>query len=172
MRPLLAKRHSRGAVREGRRGMAMLEFLFILPALMFFLLLTFDIGRVSLMSGALHDAANQAARAGAQAGGGCINLATGSAPSSCSESSSGAVSVRSFTEAFAARPGVDASRATLRVESGGVCLTAASSNHVIVSANYDAPLVTPGLTTLLGITSEGPWQLSARAVARCEIVRR
>lgn len=171
--PTLRRAHRTPAVATRQRGgMAMLEFMFILPALMFFLLLIFDIGRVSLMSGVLHDAANQAARAGAQAGGGCINLATGGATGTCTEAAAGAVSVRSYVQSLEGKPAVYADRARIEVVSGGVCLSSPTSNHVVVNAFYEAPMITPGLNSLIGLAAGEPWRLTANAVSRCEIVRR
>lgn len=165
------RRRTSSVVFGRRRGLAMLEFLFILPFLLFFLLFTFDIGRMSLVSGILHDAANQAARAGAQAGGGCINLGTGGFAATCRETSPGAVSVRSFNQTLAAMPLVTVEDARMTVTSGGVCSSSAGNNHVVVTARYAAPMFTPGLPTVLGLARGEPWALTATATARCEIVR-
>jgi Flp pilus assembly protein TadG len=171
-RAVLGAVRAPGRSRRRRRGLDLIEFMFVLPFLLFFMLFTFDIGRVSLMSGILHDAANQAARAGAQAGGGCIDLAAGSAPTTCRESAAGAVSVRSFNEAMRGKPLIEPDQARVQVTSGGVCTSSPTSNHVVVTATYRAPMFAPGLPTLLGLARGEPWELSANAVARCEIVRR
>jgi Flp pilus assembly protein TadG len=153
-----------------RRGVDLLEFMFVLPFLLFFMLFTFDIGRISLMSGMLHDATNQAARVGSQVGGGCLPASTSGAV--CNEATANAASPQAFRQAMTGKPLIDPSRGRMQVTTGSLCRTTGTNLFVTVNASYDAELITPGLPTLLGLTVRGgPWRLEATAVARCEIVR-
>lgn len=166
---LCGGRRLRGA-RGRRRGVDLIEFIFVLPFLLFFMLFTFDIGRISLMSGMLHDAANQSARVGSQVGGGC--LPGSSTGASCNERTANAASPEAFRQAMTGKPLIDPARAKMDVTSGALCQTTGPNLFVTVRATYDAELATPGLPALLNLTVRGgPWVLQATAVARCEIVR-
>jgi Flp pilus assembly protein TadG len=156
--------------RRPRRGVDMLEFIFVLPFLLFIMLFTFDIGRISLMSGMLHDATTQAARVGSQVGGAC--LPASSSGGTCTEATTNAASPRAFRQAMEGKPLIDPRRARMQVDSGARCQTTGADLFVTITGTYDAELATPGLPLLLNLTvREGPWLLRATAVARCEIVR-
>lgn len=165
-----AGRRRRSGASRRRRGVDLLEFIFVLPFILFFMMFTFDIGRISLMSGMLHDATNQAARAGAQVGGGC--LPANSSGASCSEATANAAAPQAFRQAMAGKPLIDPAQGRMQVTTGALCRTTGPNLFVTVETSYEANLTTPGLPALLNLTvREGPWLLQATAVARCEIVR-
>ena len=165
------------------RGATMLEFVLILPLMLFTILFTVDMGRVILVNGAMHDAAYSAARAGAQVGGGGLHYQSGNNVCQnntvCPEGS-GAVARRAFNAAVEVMPGATMSELapTVRVVTGSVCSASpvhAGNAYVTVSATYSTRLLTPGLAQALAITGgdiqSGRWQSEVVAVARCEIVR-
>lgn len=147
--------------RSGRRGTQILEFALLLPLFLFMLLFSIDMGRMVLISGAVHDAAFVAARAGAQVGD------TGPNP--------GGASARAFASAVEIVPGAEQSRASV-LEVSGACQEPYNLN-VRVKVSYRVQFITPGLTTLLGMVNgerrapEGDWILPAVGIARCEVVR-
>ncbi len=152
----------RGDVRGWRRGVVMLEFAMILPALVFTLLFTVDMGRMVLLQSALQDATQQAARAGAQVGG-AGNGSTGT-------------SRVAFNGAIDAAPGMTRSRVSSFVVNDGFRCRVGES-YVEVTTRYRADFVTPGLTSVLGIFAgedrdpASDWTLEATSVARCEVAR-
>lgn len=171
------------ARRARRRGATMLEFVLIVPLLMFTILFTVDMGRVILVNGGMHDAAYSAARAGAQVGGGGLHYQSGKNVCQngtvCAEGS-GAVARRAFNSAASTLPGAQLSELapTVRITTGSVCSANpvhAGNAYVTVQATYSTKLLTPGLAQALSITGgdiqSGRWQSEVVAVARCEIVR-
>lgn len=142
-----------------RRGSVMIEFALVIPAFLFLIMFSIDMGRAVFYSGVLHDAVQQAARTGAQVGMAGTDRA-GPARSA-------------FDRAVDAAPGMSVDRvASFRVVSGTVCGT-----YVTIRAEYRMPLVTPGLARLAAMAG-GSRQpgfnevlLGATSVARCEVTR-
>lgn len=167
-----------------RRGATLIEFVLILPLLMFVALFAVDMGNVILVNGAMQDATYTAARAGAQVGGaslmpnGTYPCGTRSSGSSCS---SGA-SYEAFREAATHVPGYASkqiSGARMKVLTGGKCVaqatTARSDNHVTIAVTYQQKLITPGLAILMNWSGadidDGSWNMEVTASSRCEVVR-
>lgn len=174
-----------GTIRRGRRRAAtMMEFVLILPMLLFVTLFTVDMGNVILVNGAMQDTAYSAARAGAQVGGGSL-LPNGSYPCG-TRSSAGPCTRGASYEAFRAAvdnvPGYTADKlgnVQMRILTGGKCVASATptraDNHVTVSVEYTQRLMTPGLALLMSVTGsdidDGRWRMSVTASSRCEVVR-
>ena len=93
-----------GAAR-GARGATMMEFVLILPVLLFVTLFTIDMGNVILTNGAMQDAAYAAARSGAQVGGGALAPETGTYPCRKGAVCTTGVSYNSFRESVEDVPG-------------------------------------------------------------------
>jgi hypothetical protein len=180
-RPLTA----RPARLARRRGATLLEFLLILPLLIFVSLFTVDMGHVILVNGAMQDAAYAAARAGAQVGGGSLDPATGTFP--CGTGASGStcrtgVSYEAFSAAVGNIPGFASGKVIdpqMRILSGGRCEATANAvrpdNHVTVEVSYSQELITPGLALLMqwsgSRVDDSRWVMSVTATSRCEVVR-
>lgn len=140
-----------------KRAVSTLEFVMILP--MFILLITFmvDISRVLMISSGVNNAASKAARDAAIRGG--TQVLCGTEP--CFKAT--------FNQAIADTPGTNGIKAKsldLEATSGQQC----SSIDAVVSvkATYDVDLLTPGLSTVLGLTG-GFKGLTSVGVARCEV---
>lgn len=149
----------RPAAARRRRGAQMIEFALTLPLFIFLICFSLDAGRMILTQGALTDAAHQAARAGAQVGGGDVGGRRDSRVA--------------FYDAVRSMPGGDTANI-----SGFTATPDCSSGYVTVRGTYDVKFITPGLTAILSMADgrardrEGAWRLEASAVARCEIRRR
>jgi len=153
-----------------RRGAQMLEFVLLLPLTLGVVLFSIDMGRIILLSGQVQDAANVAARTGAQLGGACVNPTTGAASPSCTNTGPAADSFFNTLE-----QGIGSTEgATITVDSGGICrMLGQPDSHVTVTAQHPVNLIFPGFQQLLNLTeSDDQWVISATAVARCEVVRR
>lgn len=155
-------RRSARPLRRGpaARATALLEFALILPALLFLIIFSIDLGHLILVKGAFQDATYASARAGAQIG----------APGDRSQGQS----LRVFREAAAGIPSVDERRAELILVEPRICT---GDQNVTVRSRYEAELITPGLRPMLSLFSgrdqgqDGTYPLIQTAVARCEIVR-
>lgn len=138
----------------------MLEFVILLPVFMFFLLFTLDVRSMVMQQAALQDATQQAARTGAQRGGG------GAADAGASR--------QAFNRAVEAIPGMTAQNIVFYGIEGAVCQDA--NPYVTVRARYRVNTMTPGLSALLrlatgnGVNADG-WEVKATSVARCEVTR-
>lgn len=144
-----------------RRGSQMLEFTLLMPIFMILILFTFDMGRLVMINTALHDAAQSAARAGAQIGG--ANL------------ENSAISLKAFDDTAAA-PGsvLDATKVIGRqVTTGNYCTASGPDRFVTFQATYKFTFLTPLLKDLVGIGSDfdNGFVISASAVSRCEVVK-
>lgn len=171
--------------RRRLRGATMIEFVLILPLMLFVTLFTIDMGNVILVNGAMQDAAYSAARAGAQTGGGSLDPASGTYPCGTGASAgscSTGVAYQSFQQAVHNVPGFAAdqvSDAQMQILTGGRCAATATparaDNHVTVRVTYSQELLTPGLALLMEITGsdvdDSRWQMSVVASSRCEVVR-
>lgn len=125
----------------------------ILPMLMYLSFFVLDLGRVMLIHSALNDSAYIAARAGAQRGG-------------AGTSTLGA-SKTAFDNAVSGLPAVPVENASL-VVNNGTCTN--EDSYIDVTAKADVDFMMPGLQTLVGLASNGTWQLQSRAIVLCEIV--
>jgi Flp pilus assembly protein TadG len=153
----------RTPTRRGR-GVALLEFMFVLPLFLFLALFAVDMGRVMLAYGALSDSTYVAARSAAQAG---------------SASQFGGDSVRAFYSSLSAVPGIDQPGTAKLTINNGTCSVA--NKYITMTGSKAFNFVTPGLGTVLATftrstSSEAAynrsWTMSARAVVLCEVVRR
>jgi Flp pilus assembly protein TadG len=148
-------------------GAALLEFAFVLPMFLFMITFAIDMGRMTFISAVLQDSAFTSARAGAQVGG------AGSATTGESR--------KAFDSAVALLPTGQQGRISgFKVATGATCVkeapttsTRPDNRYVTIKIKYTVPLITPGLRKLLDATApnEGPWQLGATGIARCEVVR-
>jgi hypothetical protein len=148
-------------LRSVRRGSSMLEFALVLPFLLIFMALVLNFSFIAITHASLQIATNNAARVSAQVGGGDLSL--GNAP-------------QVFRESVEGLPGVEASRARVTVVSGRVCAIDGPNRNVQVQTDYEARLMMPGINVffrMVGGKDDGAsaLQLSARSVARCEVVR-
>lgn len=171
---------------KGRRSRAatMMEFVLILPLMLFVILFTVDMGNVILVNGAMQDTAYSSARAGAQVGGGSLTP-DGRYP--CGVTNSGTscnqgASYTAFRSAVANVPGYTSKQLTdvkMQIVTGGKCTatgtSARSDNHVTIKVAYKQKLLTPGLSLLMDWSGSdidnGAWNMSVVASSRCEVVR-
>lgn len=182
---MLTKRRSRlRAAGTKSRAATMMEFVLILPLMIFVVLFTVDMGNVILVNGAMQDAAYSAARAGAQVGGGSLTP-QGTYPCGTTQTSTTCrqgASWSAFSSALKAIPGHTSNQITdarMQIVTGGRCAaratTARSDNHVTVKVAYNQKLVTPALSTLMSWSGanidKGAWKISVTASSRCEVVR-
>lgn len=167
-----------------RRGATMMEFVLILPVLLFVTLFTIDMGNVILTNGAMQDAAYSAARSGAQLGGGGLDPATGKITCALNTQCRNGVAYDSFASTMQYVPGhsnqvFTEPRMTLvagaKCSAGNYQTSSTPNNHVIVKVTYKQKMLTPGLTWLMQWTGSsvdsGVWNMSVTAVSRCEVVR-
>jgi Flp pilus assembly protein TadG len=154
VRPML---HPAAAPRR-RRAAAMVEFALLLPLFVFFVMFTVDMGRMVIMRAQLHDATQQAARAGAQIG----DAAGG-----------GGTSKIAFDQSLQDAPLLQPGLATMLIMQNSC--SQAGNQYVAIRGEYPTTLVTPGLGAMLnlfnagGVNTAGTWTLRATSVARCEI---
>lgn len=141
-----------------RRAAVLIEFVMVIPLFLFLAVLAVDAGRWMLLRSELQDATQQAARAGAQVGGGEVIVGDGQRWSEYT-----------FNQALDAY-GFSAAGRTFDVASGATCTSSGSNRYVTVTATYQVsdPL-TPGLTSLLEGFNMGPITLRTTSVALCEI---
>ena len=172
---------SPGLRSPGRKAATFLEFAFILPIFMFMLMFTLDMGHMMLMSGAMQDATYSAARTGAQAGGASIDIRANTSPCPQSGVCSQGSSYRSLQDTMRQIPGSGKliELRDMTIVHGGRCTNDGVNDHVEIRTRYDLHLITPGLTAMLDMFSEGKqagvdnsaWTLKSTAVARCEVIR-
>jgi Flp pilus assembly protein TadG len=151
-------------LRRSRKGVEIIEFAFVLPAILFILLFAIDMGRNIFVAGSLQDAAYISARTGAQVGGACVGSP------GCNTSAAHNV----FYQSLGAIPGAVPASAVWKVTSGGTCTLAAAdptNSYVTITVTYPEKLVTPGLATALQIVTGGSPKVTAVGIARCEVVR-
>lgn len=161
------------------RAVEFMEMAFIMPAILMFFVFLIDMGSAILHYGALQDVAYASSRAGASSGGGNFNgnnisynyLATSiqDAPG--------------FGAGVTAMQGVNPgpNQVSFELAEGARCddtrqINGASSNRVVVKVAYVPNMLTPGMSTVLGLINSGDgngagWKMTATAMARCEIVR-
>jgi Flp pilus assembly protein TadG len=143
-------------MRRKSRASVMVEFALILPLFVFLALFAVEAGRLMLVRAELQDATQQAARAGAQVGGGAVRV-------------SGEVwSVRAFNSALEnSSMNLDPATSTFVVVAGSRCST--SDRFVTVRATTTPPpSILPGLYTLIGAANPN-WSLNATSTALCEV---
>lgn len=185
MRALPTSRALAGGLRRRRsRAATMMEFVLILPLMLFVVLFTVDMGNVILVNGAMQDAAYSAARAGAQVGGGSLTpdgrypCGQGASGTSCTQGAS----YEAFRSSVANVPGYTSkqlSAVSMQIATGGRCAAnataARSDNHVTIRVAYNQKLLTPGLSVLMDWSGsdmeDGAWKMAAVASSRCEVVR-
>lgn len=141
-----------------RRAAVLIEFVMVIPLFLFLAVLAVDAGRWTLLRSELQDATQQAARAGAQVGGGNALAGDGQRWSEYT-----------FTQALD-RLGFSPSGRTFAVMSGKTCSSVGQDRYVTITTSYQIsnPL-TPGLTSLLEGFNSGPITVRATSVALCEI---
>ena len=156
----LTERGSRGP----GRGAALLEFVIVLPFLVFFLLFTFDVGRVLLLSSVIQDSTFTLARTAAQEGVFDQGRADALFSSQIAQlpGGAGAVAVEPI-QGYTSSSGQDSGVFT-------VCSVVHKYVVVKVTSTIDS-FVTPGLGTMLKVVTGSPWTLNTTAVARCEVAR-
>lgn len=136
-----------------RRGAQLLEFLLVLPLMLFVMLFTVDMGRLALAHSAVTEAAFSAARQGGQAG-----------------RTSDSTAAATAHEVLIHAPVVDADQATTTVLPGRrVC--SSSNVYVQVRVSTEVGMLTPGLGRLVGMVVADDWAVAATGTARCEIAR-
>jgi Flp pilus assembly protein TadG len=149
-----APRHLRGA-------QAMLEFVILLPILVFIMVLTIDIGHIIFLANALQDATYASARTGAQVGGACV--------ASCPASSAAQTT---FDQAVLGIPGhPPLASVTWKPKTGLICKNTVADSEVTIQATYPITFVTPGMFALVHAVIGAVPALSATGVARCEVSR-
>lgn len=167
-----------------RRAVSMLEFVIVLPTMVFIMMFVIDMGGVVLANGSMQDVAYSASRAGAQVGGGAL-VSNGTYPCgqrTTSYSCASGASHSAFKNSMKNAPSYVSSNTTkhqVRLLSGGKCVASAvggrTDNHVTAQVRYEQKLSTPGLPTLLraaGAKVNGSnWELTVNASSRCEVVR-
>lgn len=149
-----------------KKGGPMLEFVLVLPIILFLFVLVFDIGRFTMANTAISDAAGVGARAGARIGapgggsGNCTNLG----PSSNVSYRATCEAARNF------QVGWKVENVSVSRPGGGLCRI--SDPYVVVevtgSINYFNPLFA-GLALFTGGYDFG--ELKQKGIARCEVVR-
>lgn len=163
------------ARRRTRRGVQFLELAIVFPFLMFFLVLTLDIGMGMLQYGALQDVAYASARAGAAAGG-----------AQFAGSTEGGVSLRVLRRDLETTPGMkgktvivgsnpDRNQIGYDIQTGATCTQTGQDNRVTITLTETPNMLTPGLGSILsligGNSAGGEWTMHATAIARCEVIR-
>jgi len=144
-----------------RKGVEMIEFAIVLPALIFMLLFSVDMGRNIFVGGQLQDAASISARDAAQVGGAAV----------------GSTAYTTFYDALSSIPGVTPSEGTWTVIDGQYCglpsgnTNTSPSEYVVIKVTYPEKTITPGLGAILRFFTGSSPQLVAVGVARCEVVR-
>jgi len=156
-----------------RRGATMIEFIFVLPALMALILLSIDMGRMAQAYGALSDAANVGATASAQVG----TTDGGITQNAISEALEGLpvvgnIDPRVTRAGTASGPDADTAAEPREVD----CTT--SSPYVVVHVEADVSFITPGLGQMLTLLSPNTsdinpeWTLRTSGAALCQIAPR
>jgi len=161
------------------RAAAMLEFVLIVPFALALMFITIDVGRLVMVSTAMHDASAAAARAGARQGYTGHNPAGTSQP--CQENArTGNPSYDAFCEAARRIPGATIRRfEILSPESatsqlGRTCRRGGSNSNIYVTirGTAEVELITPLLSQLLRTDLDGLGdRVVSIATARCEIAR-
>jgi len=169
----------RRAGRRQTRGVVLLEYALSLPLLLLAIFVTIDIGRIVMVSTALHEAVTVGARAGARTG------FVGGVPSQTCPTSgtqgSGNTSYEAFCQVAAGIPGAVVSGIAISSPTTGVggnyyCKNNAGAGNLYVTVTAtvtDLRLLTPGLSSVLGGFSDWslPGELGAVGTARCEVAR-
>lgn len=138
------------------RASVMVEFALILPLFLFLALFAFEAGRLMLVRAELQDATQQAARAGAQVGGGTVRV-------------SGEIwSLRAFNSALDnSAMNLNSASATFVVIGGSRC--SVSDRFVTVTATIPPPpSIIPGLYAMINVANPN-WSISATSTALCEV---
>lgn len=159
-----------------RRGVSFLEYALSLPLIIVMIFLTIDIGRIVMMSTALHEAVTVGARAGARTG------YVGGVPGRCETAGiTGETTYDALCEVARNIPGGTVSGITISSPTTGApnryCRNGAGTAnlYVTVSASLtNLQLLTPGLGSLLtAVNSQNalPGALVATGSARCEVAR-
>jgi hypothetical protein len=162
-----------------RRAVTQLEFALVLPAFLFLMLFTVDMGHLILVSGAMQDATFSAARTGSQIGGAGLDGQSGALACPGSGTCSGGSTYGSLTSSADQVPSVsgEGKIESMEIVHGAICRNSSPDNHVVVRVVYSTHLLMPGLTTMLNMVSgrapapDGAWTLTSTAAVRCEITR-
>ena len=160
-----------------RRGANFLEFAIIMPFIMFFLVLSIDLGFAVLTYGSLQDATYSASRAGAQAGG--ANQSTN--PTEVTGISAAVLGESVIQNPMLGRAlpvqGSNPPQGVVGYEvvSGAKCTDGNENRYVKINTFYTPRLITPGLASIFAMANSGQdgpdsWYMSAAAVSRCEVV--
>lgn len=164
-----------------RRGTTLLEFTLAVPFMLVLIFMAIDVGRIVIVSSALHEAVTVGTRAGARQG------LVGSNPAAAGETPclpprySVNIAYNAFCDVASRIPGahlkqVQITSPTTTVAEGLVCQNGAGADNLYVTmqASADISLMTPGLSRLLENFNPTPMpgSLYAAATARCEVARR
>jgi hypothetical protein len=134
----------------------MVEFALILPLFLFLSLFAIEAGRLMLIRAELQDATQQAARSGAQVGGGTVRVA-------------GQIwSRRAFDSALTnSAMNLDPATASYVVRAGSRCTP--SDRFVTINATIPPPpSIIPGLYAIIDAANPN-WNISATSTALCEV---
>jgi len=150
--------------RRRQRGSALLEAIFVVPVMLFLLLMIVDLGRLVYTKNALQDATQTAVRAASQRGGTVINGTK--------------VAQIAFEQALAATPGVNAANAKLTsLQPNGVCTNTSAGRTIRIRSQYTFRFNTPGLNAMLGFMApagqtagSATTTITAGSALRCEII--
>jgi hypothetical protein len=180
----MLRRHSTRRFRQPRAA-EFIEFVLLLPFLIFFTTFAIDMGRITMLQASLQDAVQQVARGGAQNGGwdfvdptSCPGTSAeclpGSAPYSVLTTDINATPygpnlVFKKLYSFAFTP--NTADPTAPVTYGAPDCVNNTNPYIYAYAAYDAQNVflTPGLYTMLGVVMGKAWYISASAVARADV---
>lgn len=150
-----------------KKGGPLIEFVLVLPLMLFLFVLIFDIGRFTMANTAISDAASVGARAGARIG------APGGGTGNCT--SLGPVSNVSYRAACEAarnfQVGWKVQNVRIERPNGGICRI--GDPYVIVEVTGEMSYFNP-LFSGLAILSPGGYNFGAitqKGIARCEVVR-
>lgn len=166
--------HTRTRTRTSK-GVNFLEFSLVMPFIMFFLVLSVDIGSAILKYAALQDAAYTTTRVSAQAGGAHPRTNLNVAADTLSEvvdhnktlPQQGVVNTATPNDGYLG----------YIVRSGDKCTEGTNNMYVNIDVYYTPTLITPGLASVFKLSTTGvggdgfdTWAMRASAVSRCEVV--
>jgi Flp pilus assembly protein TadG len=139
----------------------MLEFVILLPVLVFIMVFTIDIGHIIFLANALQDATYASARTGAQIGGACV--------ASCPANSAAQTTFDQVVSGIPGHPPL--STVTWTPKTGLLCSATGANSEVSIKTSLPITFVTPGMYTLIHSVLGRVPALSATGVARCEVSR-
>lgn len=171
--------------RRRTRGTVMLEFVLLMPLFILFIVFTINVSHAVMVRTQMQVVADNAARAGAQVGGGCYRAGdfTGNPGSQCTlDVAEDPVSLAAVVDGLGTIAGVgsatqDDNGTDIRVISGGRCERGGEHDTVRVKVQIPLTPALPGIGQLLSLYNSGDdsvsrqWNIAVQSAARCEIVR-